>query len=85
MEVLFVFIGNVVRDIINPLIGLLFALALAFFVYGAAQFILNSDDASKRDEGKKNLLYGFIGLFIMSAVFGILTVVTATFGVGLPR
>lgn len=85
MEVLLTFIGNIVRDIINPLIGLLFALALVFFVYGGSQFILNASDPKKRDEGKKNLVYGLVGLFIMSAVFGILQVITNTFGVSLPR
>lgn len=79
------FVGNVVTLIINPLIGLLFAAALALFVWGAGQFILNSGDATKRDEGKKNLLYGIIGLFIMASVFGILQVVTNTFGIELPN
>ncbi len=85
MEKLYIFLGNVVDLIINPLIGLLFALALAFFVWGGAQFVLGADDPEKQKKGKTALIWGLIGLFIMSAVFGILEVVTATFGVDLPQ
>jgi len=79
MNALSQFIANVVNLIINPLIGLLFALALAFFVWGAAQLVLNSGSDEGRKKGKDALLWGLIGLFIMSAVFGILRVVVATF------
>jgi len=85
MAVLAQFIDNVVRLIINPFIGLLFALALAYFVWGAAQFVLNAGSEEGRKKGKDALVWGLIGLFIMTAVFGILRVVTATFGVDLPR
>ncbi|MFQ5540873.1 MAG: hypothetical protein ACE5F4_01350 [Candidatus Paceibacteria bacterium] len=84
MEQLSLFIGNFVRLIINPLIGLLFALALAYFVWGGAQFILNAGSEEGRKKGKQALLWGLIGLFVMASVFGILRVVTATFGVALP-
>lgn len=85
MQTLTQFIGKVVTLIINPLIGLLFALALAYFVWGAAQFILNAGSEEGRTKGKQALLWGLIGLFLMTAVFGILRVVTATFGVDLPN
>ena len=84
METLFRFIDNVVYLIINPLIGLLFALALAFFVWGGAQLILNADSEEGRKKGKDALLWGLIGMFIMASVFGILQVVLNTFGVPLP-
>lgn len=85
MQAFYVFTHNVVTLIIQPLIGFLMALALALFVWGAGQFILASGDAQKLESGKKNLLYGLIGLFIMTSVLGILRVVTATFGVNLPQ
>ena len=85
MQAFSVFVHNVVALIIQPLIAFLLALALALFVWGAGQFILASSDAQKREEGKKNLLYGLIGLFIMTSVLGILRVFLNTFGVDLPN
>lgn len=79
MQSLSQFIAGLVTLIINPLIGLLFALALAYFLWGAAQFILNAGNEEGRKKGKDALLWGLIGLFIMSSVFGILNIVTSTF------
>lgn len=84
MQTLFRFIDNVVDSIINPLIGLLFALALLYFVWGASQFVLNAGNEDGRKKGKEAMMYGLIGLFLMSAVLGILAVVTSTFDVQLP-
>ncbi len=48
------FIGNVNRMIINPLIVFLFALALAYFLYGMFMFIANSENDEKKTTGKTN-------------------------------
>lgn len=85
MDTLSRFIANVVNTIIEPLIVLLIWGALVFFLYGAAQFILNAADPEARKKGQQALIWGLIGLFIMASVFGILRVVTGTFGVGLPN
>ena len=85
MQRLEIFISNIVKFIIQPLVTLLFALALAFFVWGLAMFILNADNPDKRKEGQQAIIWGIVGLFIISAVIGILAVVTNTFGVSLPR
>lgn len=77
--------NNIISYLINPLIGLLFALALAYFVWGAAMFILNANNPEARKKGQQHLLWSVIGLFVMVAVFGILRIVTATFGVDLPQ
>lgn len=79
MDQLNVFIGNVVALIINPLIWLLMAAAFAYFIWGAAFFILHAGDETKRKEGKSHLLWGLIGIFVMVSVFGILNVVLSTF------
>jgi hypothetical protein len=56
---------------VNPLIQLLFAVALAFFLYGLFKFIANGDNESARTEGKSHMLYGIIGMVIMMGVWGI--------------
>jgi hypothetical protein len=78
------FVGRVNAALINPLIGFLFAAALALFTWGIVQFLTNAENEEARATGKRHMLWGIIGMFIMVSVFGILRVVTSTFGVSLP-
>lgn len=73
------FIGNVNKEIINPLILLLFALALAYFLYGVFEFIGNQANEEKKTSGKSHMLWGIIGLTIMMGVWAILGVLLSTF------
>ena len=73
------FIANVNKEIINPLILLLFALALAYFLYGVFEFIGNQSNDEKKTTGKKHMLWGIIGLTIMMGVWTILGVILNTF------
>ncbi len=75
------FIGNIVSYIINPIIGLLFALAMVFFLWGGAMFIFQADDPKARETGRRHLLFGVFGMFIMVFVVAILSVLTNTFGI----
>lgn len=67
-------------EILNPIIGLLFALALLYFVWGVYEFIQGADDESKRRDGQQHMLWGVIGLAIMISAFGIMQVVCKTIG-----
>lgn len=78
------FVRKVNKLIINPLIALLFALALVFFLYGVVEFIASPADEDKRSKGKKHMLWGLIGMFIMFAVWGIIGILIRTFGIELP-
>lgn len=65
---------NLVRSvgrIINLLIPLVFALAMLFFFWGLAQYILNSGDAAKQEEGRNKMIWGIVALFVMAAVWGL--------------
>lgn len=72
------FLKNVNSLIINPLIKLLFALGIAYFLYGAFMFLKNADNENVRTEGKNHMMYGLIGLTVMMGVWGILTFVLNT-------
>ena len=75
------FVGKVNRIILNPLIILMFAAALVYFLYGVLQFILNQDQADEREIGKSHMVWGIVGMFIMFAVFTILNIIQRTLGV----
>jgi hypothetical protein len=84
MDAVAKFVGRLDTYLINPLIGLLFALALAYFFWGLALFILNPTDDESRKKGQSMIIWGTIGIFIMASIFGILAVVLGTFGLQLP-
>lgn len=71
---------SVNRVIINPLIILLFALAVVYFVYGLVQYLLNPDSEEIRKSSKSHILWGIIGMFIMVSVFGIMSLILNTLG-----
>ena len=60
-----------VGNIINALTPIVVALALLYFFWGLAVYILNSSDDSKRDEGKNIMIWGIIALFVMVSVWGV--------------
>jgi len=72
---------SVNRVIINPVIYFLFALALVYFLYGVAQYLLQPENEDVRKTSKSHMFYGVIGLFVMVAVFGIMQVIMNTLGV----
>ncbi|TSD02413.1 MAG: Uncharacterized protein Athens071424_109, partial [Parcubacteria group bacterium Athens0714_24] len=59
----------------NPIIGLLIAIGLVVFLYGVVEFLAGADNQEKREQGKKHMIWGIIGLFIMVGVFGLMEVV----------
>ena len=73
-------IGRIVDNIINPLIGFLFALALVLFLWGIAGFLFQADDENAREQGKRHIIWGLFGMFIMISVMGIITFLANTFG-----
>lgn len=72
------------RAVINPLIILAFAIAVFMFVVGIVQYMANKDNAEAAEKGKRHMLWGIIGMFIMVSVFAIIRVIINTLGVDLP-
>ncbi len=67
-------LGKIAAQIINPIIGLMVAIAVLVFLYGVMEFIAGAGNEEKRTQGKQHIIYGIIGLFIMVSVFGIMHV-----------
>lgn len=66
--------------IINPVIILLFAIALCIFLYGVFEFLRKVDDTKAREAGKNHMIWGVVGLFIMMAAYAIINIVVGTLG-----
>jgi len=67
--------------ILNPLIGLAFSVATIVFLYGIFQFIMSETADNARETAKKKILYGLIGMFIMSSAYGLIHIILGTFGI----
>ncbi|MEK7569647.1 MAG: hypothetical protein AAB500_02035 [Patescibacteria group bacterium] len=75
------FLVNLNREIINPLILLLFALAVAIFLFGMLQFFLSAANDEKKTAGKQHMIWGVIGMTIMMGVFFILNLILGTLNI----
>ena len=66
-------IDKITTEVLNPIIYLLFALATVVFVWGIIQYVL-AGGPQQAEQGKKTMLYGIIGLFVMASAFGIVKI-----------
>ncbi len=70
-----------IGDLIGTATPIIVALALLFFFYGLAKYILNSGDEEKKSEGKSVMIWGIIALFVMVSVWGLVNLLANTFEV----
>jgi hypothetical protein len=81
---------HTVTDFINYLtcligratVPLIFALALATFVWGVVKYVIAAKDSNEREEGRMFMIYGIIALFVMVSVWGLVSVLSNTFQIG---
>ncbi len=69
---------NLVK-IINSAITLIMGVAFISFMIGLIRFIGTSGDDKSRSNGKQLMVWGVIALFVMTAVWGIVTIMQMTF------
>jgi len=74
-------VGKINEEIINPLIVLLFTVALILFIFGMYNFFANRDNSEDLDTGKRHMVWGIVGMAIMVSVFGIMNFITSSLGV----
>lgn len=71
------------EDIIRTIIGILFPLATAIFLWGVIEYMRAAGDEKKIKDARQKITYGIIGLFLMVAVWGIVHVILVTFGLNI--
>ncbi len=71
---------KIVTDIVQPIIYLLMALAIVYFVYGVMVFVQNADSPTEREKGYEHMKWGIIGIFIMVSAVGIMNLIGSTVG-----
>lgn len=74
-------LGRISAVILNPLIFLMFSVAILYFVFGVVKFIANAGDDKAREESKQSIIWGIVGMLIMISVYGIIRFALTNFGI----
>ena len=74
-------LNKILDNIVSPIIYLIIALAVVYFVWGVLVFIQNADNSEKRSDGYRHMIWGVIGLFIILSAMGIINIIKSTLGV----
>lgn len=72
---------NILDNIVNPVIILMLAVAIIYFLWGMFEFVRNAESSDERKKGAQNMLWGAIGLFIMVTAYGIIHLIYGTLGI----
>lgn len=73
------------ETLVNPLLTLLLAIGLVIFLYGLVEFLWNlSQGSHDADKGKQHMLWGLVGMFVMSSAFAIVRLLASIVGQQLP-
>ncbi len=68
-----------IGSILNTIIPVLIVLAVVLFIWGIIQYVIGSDEEAKK-KGKDRMIFGIIGLVVIVAMWGLVSLVTSTFG-----
>ena len=71
-----------IGSIVSTLLPVVVAIALLGFFWGLAKFIFAAGDESKKEEGKRVMVWGVIALFVMVSVWGLVFFIGNALGVG---
>lgn len=77
-------VSRIENAILFPIISFMLTLALLYFLWGAYEFVVNADNDSGRTTGKQHMLYGIIGMIVMTSALAILRIAAGTFGLDVP-
>ncbi|MFH1608853.1 MAG: hypothetical protein ABH951_02430 [Patescibacteria group bacterium] len=66
-------------NVLDILIPILIVLGVVFFVYGVVMYMIGKDEEAKK-KGKDKIIYGIIGLVVIVAMWGLVGIITRTFG-----
>lgn len=76
-------INKFIDVIVNPAMLVVFTLGFFLFVWGLVQFLKALNEGGEAKEGKQHMLWGIAGMLIMISVYGIIALISNTFGLGI--
>ena len=71
---------STVSQLINRLIPLVIGIGVLVFLWGLVGYVTAGGDEEKRKNARSLMIYGIIVLFVMVSVWGLVRILTTTFG-----
>lgn len=71
-------IGKINQEIVNPILKLLIAASVLYFLFGIVKYFVGSrerSDSQGAEEGKEHMLWGLVGVAITISAFGIVNLI----------
>ena len=68
-------------EILGAILPILIALGVVYFVFGVITYVIASDEEAKK-KGRDRIIGGIIGLAVIIGVWGLVTILNNTFGLG---
>ncbi len=76
---------DLIRVIINPLLLFVSALGVLVFVFGMVEFLYGlNTESDARERGKKHMIWGLVGVFIIVVAYGIVRTIVVFVGADVP-
>ena len=69
----------VIQNILDPVIILLLALALVYFMWGVLLYVNKGSEGGDRTKGIQMMSYGILAIFVMVSVWGLVYILINTF------
>jgi hypothetical protein len=69
-----------IGSILNTIIPIIIVLGVVYFVWGVVSYMIGADEEQKK-KGRDKILYGIIGLVVIVGMWGLVRIVTDTFGI----
>ena len=66
-------------DLLNSVVPMLIAAAVAFFLWSVLKYINSGDNAETRIQARALMVYGIIAIFVMVSLWGFVNVLVETF------
>lgn len=67
------------NELLGAVLPVLIALGVVYFVWGVITYVIASDEEAKK-KGRDRMIYGIIGLVVIVGLWGLVRLVTNTFG-----
>src|SRR3989339_1495494 len=67
-----------IGNILNTVIPILVVLGVLLFIWGVVSYVIGDDEEAKK-KGRDRMIYGIIGLVVIIAMWGLVSIVTRTF------
>ena len=68
-----------IGQLLNAVVPVLIALGVVYFVWGVITYVISSDEEAKK-AGRDRIIFGIIGLAVIVALWGLVGILTNTFG-----